>query len=159
MASVTAQERRALGVDDESDLTPLEDEGEAPQTRKSRSPRKNAAVDQVPRVEGRAKRSNPKNTPRARKQTMSQVENSTVTDLEALPKKRKRASKPAYSIPDVERKVTTFRGRLGMNFVCCVFSMRIISSIGYACLNTVLRNNKPASEAVFCSRTCRSVIQ
>ncbi|KAL9711542.1 hypothetical protein Ac2012v2_004613 [Leucoagaricus gongylophorus] len=26
---------------------------------------------------------------------------------------------------------------------------------GYACLNTVLRNKKPASESIFCSRTCR----
>ncbi|KAL4073835.1 UV-endonuclease UvdE [Scleroderma citrinum] len=41
----------------------------------------------------------------------------------------------AHGIPDVQ---TTFNGRLG-----------------YACLNTVLRNKKPASEAVFCSRTCR----
>lgn len=55
-------------------------------------------------------------------------------------KKRKRAPKaePVYVIPDVERKETTFRGRLG-----------------YACLNTILRNKKPADEAVFCSRTCR----
>lgn len=29
--------------------------------------------------------------------------------------------------------------------------------LGYACLNTILRNKKPASEAVFCSRTCRWV--
>ncbi|KAG1890108.1 UV-endonuclease UvdE-domain-containing protein [Suillus subluteus] len=55
-------------------------------------------------------------------------------------KKRKRAPKtePVYAIPEVERKETTFRGRLG-----------------YACLNTILRNKKPADEAVFCSRTCR----
>ncbi|KAF8635189.1 hypothetical protein AX17_003965 [Amanita inopinata Kibby_2008] len=54
--------------------------------------------------------------------------------------RKKRASKPepVYVIPDVQRKETTFRGRLG-----------------YACLNTILRNKKPASEAVFCSRTCR----
>lgn len=44
--------------------------------------------------------------------------------------------KKIYEIPDVERKTTTFRGRLG-----------------YACLNTVLRANKPNS--IFCSRTCR----
>ncbi|KIY50147.1 UV-endonuclease UvdE, partial [Fistulina hepatica ATCC 64428] len=43
-----------------------------------------------------------------------------------------------YIIPDVERKETTYRGRLG-----------------YACLNTILRNKKPARESVFCSRTCR----
>ncbi|EIN11289.1 UV-endonuclease UvdE [Punctularia strigosozonata HHB-11173 SS5] len=45
---------------------------------------------------------------------------------------------PVYVIPDVERKETTFKGRLG-----------------YACLNTILRNKKPAAEAIFCSRTCR----
>ncbi|XAO26222.1 UV damage endonuclease UvdE [Cryptococcus bacillisporus CA1280] len=44
--------------------------------------------------------------------------------------------KKIYEIPDVERRTTTFRGRLG-----------------YACLNTVLRANKPNS--IFCSRTCR----
>lgn len=54
--------------------------------------------------------------------------------------RKKRAIKlePVYIIPDIARKETKFRGRLG-----------------YACLNTVLRNKKPASEAVFCSRTCR----
>lgn len=51
---------------------------------------------------------------------------------------RKPKPEPVYVIPDVERKVTTFKGRLG-----------------YACLNSVLRNKKPASESVFCSRTCR----
>lgn len=58
-----------------------------------------------------------------------------------VPKVRKaRAPKPepVYVIPDVERGATTFKGRLG-----------------YACLNTILRNKKPASEAIFCSRTCR----
>ncbi|KZT29063.1 UV-endonuclease UvdE [Neolentinus lepideus HHB14362 ss-1] len=59
----------------------------------------------------------------------------------AVPKTRKpRPPKPepVYVIPDVEKKETTFKGRLG-----------------YACLNTILRNKKPASEAIFCSRTCR----
>ncbi|KAG9038555.1 hypothetical protein FRB95_000776 [Tulasnella sp. JGI-2019a] len=41
-----------------------------------------------------------------------------------------------YNIPDVEKKETTFKGRLG-----------------YACLNTILRNAKP--DPIFCSRTCR----
>ncbi|KAJ7661690.1 UV-endonuclease UvdE-domain-containing protein [Mycena rosella] len=43
-----------------------------------------------------------------------------------------------YIIPDVSPKKTTFKGRLG-----------------YACLNTVLRNKKPAKDSIFCSRTCR----
>ncbi|KAF4597939.1 hypothetical protein EYR38_006331 [Pleurotus pulmonarius] len=56
------------------------------------------------------------------------------------PRKKKRAPKPepVYVIPDVEKRMTTFKGRLG-----------------YACLNTILRNKKPATDAVFCSRTCR----
>ncbi|KIJ32305.1 hypothetical protein M422DRAFT_184685 [Sphaerobolus stellatus SS14] len=41
-----------------------------------------------------------------------------------------------YVIPEVERKQTNFRGRLG-----------------YACLNTILRAAKP--DPIFCSRTCR----
>ncbi|KAJ7782323.1 UV-endonuclease UvdE-domain-containing protein [Mycena maculata] len=54
--------------------------------------------------------------------------------------KRTRQPKPepTYIIPDVVRKETTFKGRLG-----------------YACLNTVLRNKKSAKDSVFCSRTCR----
>lgn len=60
------------------------------------------------------------------------------------PVKEKKARKPrtpkvkepiTYIIPDVETKKTTWNGRLG-----------------YACLNTVLRDQKPS---VFCSRTCR----
>lgn len=55
------------------------------------------------------------------------------------PKRRRKAQEePVYVIPDVEKKTTTFKGRLG-----------------YACLNTVLRNKKPAAESIFCSRTCR----
>ncbi|TFK54537.1 UV-endonuclease UvdE [Heliocybe sulcata] len=60
---------------------------------------------------------------------------------EATPKvRRARPPKPepVYVIPDVEKKQTTFKGRLG-----------------YACLNTILRSKKPASEATFCSRTAR----
>ncbi|OWZ61878.1 UV damage endonuclease UvdE [Cryptococcus neoformans] len=57
---------------------------------------------------------------------------------EIVKRKRKLREYPkkVYEIPDVERKTTTFRGRLG-----------------YACLNTVLRANKP--DSIFCSRTCR----
>ncbi|KAJ3993501.1 UV-endonuclease UvdE-domain-containing protein [Lentinula boryana] len=60
------------------------------------------------------------------------------TKLKKARKPRKPKPEPVYDIPDVERRETNFRGRLG-----------------YACLNTILRNKKPASEAVFCSRTCR----
>ncbi|KAF8904398.1 UV-endonuclease UvdE-domain-containing protein [Gymnopilus junonius] len=53
-------------------------------------------------------------------------------------RKRRIVSEPTYLIPSVQPKETQFKGRLG-----------------YACLNTVLRNKKPGSESVFCSRTCR----
>ncbi|WVQ95791.1 UV damage endonuclease UvdE [Kwoniella sp. CBS 9459] len=57
---------------------------------------------------------------------------------EIVKKKRKPKVYPkkVYEIPDVERKMSTFKGRLG-----------------YACLNTVLRSTKP--DSIFCSRTCR----
>ncbi|TYJ57345.1 UV damage endonuclease UvdE [Cryptococcus floricola] len=57
---------------------------------------------------------------------------------EIVKKKRKARVYPkkVYEIPDVERKTTHFKGRLG-----------------YACLNTVLRGTKP--DSIFCSRTCR----
>ncbi|KAK7005941.1 UV-damage endonuclease [Favolaschia claudopus] len=55
------------------------------------------------------------------------------------PRRKRLPKEPiVYVIPDVVKKETTFKGRLG-----------------YACLNTVLRNKRPAKDAVFCSRTCR----
>ncbi|KAH8834928.1 UV-endonuclease UvdE-domain-containing protein [Flagelloscypha sp. PMI_526] len=55
-----------------------------------------------------------------------------------VPRKRLPKPEPVYVIPDVERRTTTFKGRLG-----------------YACINTILRSKKPKEEAIFCSRTCR----
>ncbi|THH21408.1 hypothetical protein EW146_g129 [Bondarzewia mesenterica] len=56
------------------------------------------------------------------------------------PKKRRRKTKKSepvvYDIPTYEPKTTTYKGRLG-----------------YACLNTILREIKP--NPIFCSRTCR----
>ncbi|CAG7848192.1 UV-damage endonuclease Short=UVDE [Serendipita indica DSM 11827] len=81
--------------------------------------------------------------PRARKKSIAPVEGDGTAEGEDAdePAKPKRTRKPkvtepvVYVIPDVERKTTTFRGRLG-----------------YACLNTVLRAQKPS---IFSSRTCR----
>jgi hypothetical protein len=59
------------------------------------------------------------------------------------PKARKpRAPKPepVYEIPEVEKKVLSHAK--GVRY-------------GYACLNTVLRNKKPAKDSIFCSRTLR----
>ncbi|KAF8197874.1 UV-endonuclease UvdE-domain-containing protein [Pholiota molesta] len=72
-------------------------------------------------------------------ETMQNDDNSGLADPASNYRKRRRY-KPAavYIIPEVQKKSTTFQGRLG-----------------YACLNTVLRNRKPATESIFCSRTCR----
>ncbi|GAA6044146.1 hypothetical protein JCM8097_002797 [Rhodosporidiobolus ruineniae] len=60
-------------------------------------------------------------------------------DVDEKPVKKKRTRKPkepiTYVIPPVETRETNYKGRLG-----------------YACLNTILRKQKPP---VFCSRTCR----
>ncbi|TFK44321.1 UV-endonuclease UvdE-domain-containing protein [Crucibulum laeve] len=66
------------------------------------------------------------------------VEESQKSSTPSPKKRQKTKVEPVYIIPEVEKKKSTFKGRLG-----------------YACLNTVLRNKKSASESVFCSRTCR----
>src|SRR5258708_39754941 len=75
-----------------------------------------------------------------------------------ITRQRKLKPEPVYIIPDVEKKETTCRGRLGAGILLCVSDRADLSLPGYACLNTVLRNKKPASEAIFCSRTCRYVV-
>lgn len=72
-------------------------------------------------------------------------------------RKRKAKEEPVYIIPDVEKKTTTFKGRLGQSLRTPHPGKFLITCTGYACLNTVLRNKKPAAESVFCSRTCRCV--
>ncbi|KAJ7091932.1 UV-endonuclease UvdE-domain-containing protein [Mycena belliarum] len=84
----------------------------------------------------------PSESPRKRKRTPSD----TASDAEEEDKPSSKAGKktrqpkpePVYIIPDVSPKETTFKGRLG-----------------YACLNTILRNKKPVKDSIFCSRTCR----
>ncbi|KAK1231804.1 hypothetical protein PQX77_005018 [Marasmius sp. AFHP31] len=74
----------------------------------------------------------------------AELDRNAQEDIDTSPSKtggkrpRKPKPEPVYIIPDVEKKETKFKGRLG-----------------YACLNTILRNKKPAHQAVFCSRTCR----
>ncbi|KAG2015431.1 endonuclease Uve1 [Coprinopsis cinerea AmutBmut pab1-1] len=83
----------------------------------------------------------PRQPARKRKtKTASRHGDEAYEDEQPKPNKRKRKvrEEPVYIIPDVEKKTTTFKGRLG-----------------YACLNTVLRNKYPSDESVFCSRTCR----
>ncbi|KAL0956843.1 hypothetical protein HGRIS_002955 [Hohenbuehelia grisea] len=112
--TTAATEIAADNVDDESDLTPVE-EPEASPKRKRQT--------------------------RTKKRKAQKIEDgeSFDTEVQKSPRK-KRAPKPepVYVIPDVELLETTFRGRLG-----------------YACLNTILRNKKPATDSIFCSRTCR----
>lgn len=127
--SLTVQERHtppkthideglALVMGDESDLTPLEDEDEVEASKKHTRTRKKKATPKGVAVEG----SNSRNTRGARKRTRSQAVENTATDSEVPPRKRKRACKPepVYIIPDVEKKVTTFRGRLGTKYVCYI---------------------------------------
>uniref|UniRef100_A0A0W0EZA6 UV-endonuclease UvdE n=1 Tax=Moniliophthora roreri TaxID=221103 RepID=A0A0W0EZA6_MONRR len=102
-------------IDEDSDLTSLDefvDEVKSPKKKAKRSPRKKKGTEDA----------------------------TTYDDVSPKKPRKPRVPKPepVYIIPDVEKKATRFRGRLG-----------------YACLNTVLRNKKPASESVFCSRTCR----
>ncbi|GAA5913267.1 uncharacterized protein JCM6883_005302 [Sporobolomyces salmoneus] len=77
---------------------------------------------------------------RQRKKATPAAKTEEGVDGEATPapkKKRTRKGKepPVYVIPPMEQIETDFKGRLG-----------------YACLNTMLRTQKPP---VFCSRTCR----
>lgn len=69
-------------------------------------------------------------------------------------KPRARKPSPVYEIPEVVRKETTFKGRLGMSRP--PDSSRVLAHLwhtGYACLNTILRKSKP--DPIFCSRTLR----
>ncbi|KAK0242110.1 UV-endonuclease UvdE [Armillaria nabsnona] len=71
-----------------------------------------------------------------RSQKAAVLEGTEVMVKKKTRKPRSPIPEPLYIIPDVERKETTFKGR-------------------YACLNTILRNKRPAAESIFCSRTCR----
>lgn len=95
-----------------------------------------------------------------KKKATKKLESDPVSEGTLTQQKRQRKSKPepVYVIPDVEKKETTFRGRLGAGILLCASGRADLSPPGYACLNTVLRNKKPASEAIFCSRTCRYVV-
>lgn len=78
-----------------------------------------------------------------KKKRKRQPKASPELDEDGNPVKKKRATRkpkpePVYVIPEVKTLETHFRGRLG-----------------YACLNTILRKQKPP---VFCSRTCRLVL-
>lgn len=94
-----------------------------------------------------------------------------VEDLEGDEKPKKKRKKtasprklkepkpePIYDIPDVQTLPTTFRGRLGYGASspsAGALDLTSDRSCWTACLNTVLRNKRPARLAVFCSRTCR----
>ncbi|WWC92830.1 UV damage endonuclease UvdE [Kwoniella dendrophila CBS 6074] len=98
--------------DEEADVDEDGEEGETPKKTKKATPKKSRVAKDEPEYDDEGN--------------------------EIVKKKRKPKvyEKKVYEIPDVERKTTTFRGRLG-----------------YACLNTVLRGEKP--DSIFCSRTCR----
>ena len=128
--AVPVQQRRALcprtrideEIGSESDLTPLEDQVPKKQrAQRKTAARKRVAVEdeQMSREEGQVTRS------KSRKRT--QVLENAANDSEVPLKKRKRACKPelVYIIPDVKKKATTFRGRLGKNDVCYLSATRM----------------------------------
>jgi hypothetical protein len=84
------------------------------------------------------KRKSPAKPKKAAKAKVSAADTATILATKRATKPRVLKAEPTYVIPDVEKKSTTFHGRLG-----------------YACLNTVLRGRKPAEFSQFCSRTCR----
>ncbi|KAF9529262.1 UV-endonuclease UvdE-domain-containing protein [Crepidotus variabilis] len=103
--------------------------------------RKRTVVEATEIVEATSQVSDAEQSPKKKrtKKAKAVVDTEEFQESPSKPKrKRQPKPEPMYVIPDVEKKKTTFKGRLG-----------------YACLNTVLRNKKPASETVFCSRTCR----
>jgi UV DNA damage endonuclease len=73
---------------------------------------------------------------------------------EIVKKKRKVKVYPKieYDIPDVPKKTTNFKGEC-QDRKCLSILTDDLGRLGYACLNTVLRSQKP--DSVFCSRTCR----
>ncbi|GAA5992094.1 hypothetical protein JCM5350_006344 [Sporobolomyces pararoseus] len=93
----------------------------------------------VPEPKPKAKRQTKKKSAAALKKEEEAAAGEGPDGEEAPPPKKKRTRKgkepPVYVIPPIEQLETTFKGRLG-----------------YACLNTILRAQKPP---VFCSRTCR----
>lgn len=80
-----------------------------------------------------------------------------VKSLKESPSKRKRRKKDVepivYDIPPVERKYTNFKGVRPASCLHHSANEVCTGRLGYACLNTVLRAQKP--EPTFCSRTCR----
>ncbi|EGO00170.1 hypothetical protein SERLA73DRAFT_107167 [Serpula lacrymans var. lacrymans S7.3] len=134
----------------ESDLTPIESKTPlSPPTksrqktrRKDKFRHENEEVE-VEALKIKAKSKKSKSKSKGKKHKVSQAEDDASSFVEEGPPKKKRKTRqpkpePVYVIPDVEKKSTSFKGRLG-----------------YACLNTILRNKKPVHEAIFCSRTCR----
>ncbi|KAI0943504.1 hypothetical protein AcW1_002653 [Taiwanofungus camphoratus] len=127
----------AVAIIRETEVAVRDPSGTTPRKRRSANEQpKNKAVDAESRFSN------------AEESISNVADESPLTELESetckaeTTVKRRRGKKDAepvvYDIPPVERKTTNFKGRLG-----------------YACLNTILRARKPASESVFCSRTCR----
>ncbi|WRT69727.1 UV damage endonuclease UvdE [Kwoniella shivajii] len=121
---------------EESELSELEEPKKTP--KKKATPRKaKAKVEEGEEENGETPKKAKKVTPK--KSRIAKDEPEYDEDGNEIVKKKRKAKvhvKKVYEIPDVEKKTTTFKGRLG-----------------YACLNTVLRGEKP--ESIFCSRTCR----
>ncbi|KAK6908725.1 UV damage endonuclease UvdE [Kwoniella mangroviensis CBS 8886] len=128
----------------ESELSEVEPESPKKRTPKKKAtatPKKTKVKVEEGEGEGEGEEETPKKAKKVtpKKSRIAKDEPEYDEDGNEIVKKKRKPKvypKKVYEIPDVERKTTTFRGRLG-----------------YACLNTVLRSEKP--DSIFCSRTCR----
>ena len=97
---------------------------------------------------------------------LSEIDDEPTTKGSLKTKKPRRRRAKAdelvvYDIPPVETKATTYKGELSSLLLFHsgeygeLMHPSCAGRLGYACLNTILRNKKPAKDAIFCSRTCR----
>lgn len=159
-SEVDSDELREVDEDDEVD--------EKPVTTPKKRPRKKKA-DTAPATDGEGadgeegdEKPTPakvkKPTPKKSRLTKDEPEyDEDGTEIVKKKRKPKVYPKIEYDIPDVEKKTSTFKGKLRRYGAGYRTGTRahIISTgrLGYACLNTVLRATKP--DSIFCSRTCR----
>ncbi|KZT53356.1 UV-endonuclease UvdE [Calocera cornea HHB12733] len=137
--STPAKKRRSNRKKTDPVAEATQQESTPASAKRKRTPKAKAAVPAEPDTPGTAV-SIPRRSSRARKVLPSDAyadcQESAPEDTPTKRRRRRKADEPVtYVIPPVERLQTTFHGRLG-----------------YACLNTVLRQ---LPEPVFCSRTCR----
>jgi UV DNA damage endonuclease len=160
-----SQSRAKVEAEDSDNFEPGEEDPDLPKPQAQKRKRK-ASKSPKKAVEPTEEDSEPQKpkAKRAKRKASQSPKKSQAKDgaegeeVAGSPKKRRRKvqEEVVYVIPDVEKKTTTFRGRLGeCQGHVSLGQHKTEGGIGYACLNTILRNKKPSDESVFCSRTCR----